>query len=145
MNGPTTAPPTSHEALLALGDGAWSIAAFRELERLIFELRFNHPTLGLLLIETAGDQAQVLAWDEARPASPPRALGSPHRRSASSAARCAAWTTCRARCTPCCAPATPSPVCCLSWPSPPTARSCWPMTTARTAYAWARRTSAASR
>ena len=65
VKGPTTAPPTSHEALLALGDGAWSVAAFRELERIIFELRFNHPTLGLLLIETAGDQAQVLAWDEA--------------------------------------------------------------------------------
>jgi benzoyl-CoA-dihydrodiol lyase len=44
VKGPTAAPPATHEALLALGDGAWSIAAFRELERLIFELRFNHPT-----------------------------------------------------------------------------------------------------
>jgi benzoyl-CoA-dihydrodiol lyase len=65
VKGPTAAPPATHEALLALGDGAWSIAAFRELERIIFELRFNHPTLGLLLIQTEGDQAQVLAWDEA--------------------------------------------------------------------------------
>ena len=65
VRGPTTAPPSSDAELHALGDSAWSIAAFRELELAIFELRFNHPLLGLILLRTAGDAEQVLAWDAA--------------------------------------------------------------------------------
>ena len=60
--GPSEAPPADFEAA---GADAWSIAAFRELERVLFELRFNHQELGLILLKTTGDQEQMLAWDEA--------------------------------------------------------------------------------
>ncbi|MCB9761261.1 MAG: benzoyl-CoA-dihydrodiol lyase [Alphaproteobacteria bacterium] len=65
VSGPTDAPPATHEALHALGDTSWALAAFRQLERALLELRFNHPTLGLILLRTTGDQEQVLAWDAA--------------------------------------------------------------------------------
>ncbi len=63
--GPTTAPPSTHDALHALGDASWGLAAFRQLERAIHQLRFNHPTCGLILLKTTGDSEQVLAWDAA--------------------------------------------------------------------------------
>ena len=65
VKAPTTEPPASAEELHALGAEAWSLAAFRELERAIFHLRFNHLDLGLLLVKTEGDGDRVLAWDEA--------------------------------------------------------------------------------
>ncbi|MCB9741173.1 MAG: benzoyl-CoA-dihydrodiol lyase [Alphaproteobacteria bacterium] len=65
VHGPDSAPPASHAELQALGADSWALAAFRQLERAVFELRFNHPFLGLILLKTRGDQEQVLAWDEA--------------------------------------------------------------------------------
>ena len=65
VKAPTTEPPTNAAELHALGAEAWSLAAFRELERAIFELRFNHLDLGLILVKTSGDGAKVLAWDKA--------------------------------------------------------------------------------
>jgi len=65
VKAPTTEPPASAEELHALGAAAWSLAAFRELERAIFELRFNHLDLGLILVKTEGEGDKVLAWDAA--------------------------------------------------------------------------------
>jgi benzoyl-CoA-dihydrodiol lyase len=39
--------------------------AFRELDDALLQLRFNHPTLGLVLLETRGDAALVRAHDDA--------------------------------------------------------------------------------
>ncbi len=64
INGPTTAPPDSHEALHALGASSWALKAFREFERALLELRFNHQKIGLVLLHTRGDASQVMAWDE---------------------------------------------------------------------------------
>ncbi len=60
--GPKEAPPTD---LQAAGAEAWSIRAFRELERALLELRFNHFEKGLILVRTSGDQETLLAWDRA--------------------------------------------------------------------------------
>ena len=65
VRGPTTAPPASSQALHAAGDQSWSLQAFRELDAALLELRFNHPTLGLLVVDTRGDLDQVLAHDTA--------------------------------------------------------------------------------
>lgn len=65
IQAPDTAPPTTHEELLAMGENAWSLQAWRELERILLELRFNHQDIGLLLLHTRGDAEQLLAWDEA--------------------------------------------------------------------------------
>ena len=64
VKAPTEAPPADAAALHAQGAAAWSLAAFRELERAIFHLRFNHLDLGLILLKTTGDGANVIAWDD---------------------------------------------------------------------------------
>ncbi|MCP4804321.1 MAG: benzoyl-CoA-dihydrodiol lyase [Proteobacteria bacterium] len=64
VKAPTEVPPADADSLHAAGAAAWSLAAFRELERAIFHLRFNHLDLGLILIKTTGDGANVVAWDE---------------------------------------------------------------------------------
>ena len=50
---------------MAQGCHSWALQAFRELDDALLELRFNHPTIGLLLLKTAGDLALVRAWDDA--------------------------------------------------------------------------------
>jgi benzoyl-CoA-dihydrodiol lyase len=65
MQGPSDAPATTSEALREQGCRAWSLMAFRELDDALLQLRFNHPTLGLVLLETKGDAALVRAHDDA--------------------------------------------------------------------------------
>lgn len=65
VRAPTAPPPASADALRAEGAGTWGFQAFRELEDALLHLRFNHPTLGLILIRTEGDPAAVLAHDKA--------------------------------------------------------------------------------
>jgi len=65
VKAPDTAPPTSHDALHSLGEKAWSLKAWRELERALLELRFNHQDVGLILLHTRGDAEKLLAWDNA--------------------------------------------------------------------------------
>ena len=65
LSGPEGDAPDTHEALHALGEDAWALAAFRELEHALLDLRFNHYELGLLLLKTRGDQQRVLDWDAA--------------------------------------------------------------------------------
>ena len=65
VRGPAGEPPQSPEALFALGDEAWALRAFRELDDALLQLRFNHPTEGLILLRTTGDADKVLAWDTA--------------------------------------------------------------------------------
>jgi benzoyl-CoA-dihydrodiol lyase len=65
LRGPDAAPPADHAALHAAGDASWALAAFRELDHALLDLRFNHPAEGLILLRSEGDAAAVLAWDDA--------------------------------------------------------------------------------
>ncbi len=47
------------------GADAWALRAFRELDDAILDLRFNHPTAGLILLRTQGDPDAVRSVDRA--------------------------------------------------------------------------------
>ena len=53
------------EAIHAAGDQLWALRAFRELDDALLQLRTNHLDIGLVLLRTEGDPAQVLAHDAA--------------------------------------------------------------------------------
>ncbi len=65
VRGPEGDPPSTAEDLRKLGAEAWHLRAFRELDSVLLDLRFNHGTVGLLCVRTQGDAARVRAWDEA--------------------------------------------------------------------------------
>ena len=65
MHAPKEAGPTTADAIQAAGAGQWSLRAFRELDDAILRLRVNHQSIGLVLLQTRGDAANVLATDEA--------------------------------------------------------------------------------
>jgi benzoyl-CoA-dihydrodiol lyase len=65
VRGPEGSAPTSSEALRAQGNDTWHLRAFRELDDALLDLRFNHPTVGLLLLKTEGDAAKVKEHDAA--------------------------------------------------------------------------------
>jgi benzoyl-CoA-dihydrodiol lyase len=64
VHGPQVAQPATPEELMAAGAGAWVIAAARELDQAILDLRFNETELGTWVIRTEGDPEAVLAADE---------------------------------------------------------------------------------
>jgi benzoyl-CoA-dihydrodiol lyase len=64
IHGPDIDPPADHDALHAAG-GSWDLAAFRELDAALLELRFNYPEVGLVLLRTRGSGENVLAHDRA--------------------------------------------------------------------------------
>ena len=43
----------------------WSVAAWRELDDALLDLRFNHPTVGLVVLHTVGDPEAVRRFDRA--------------------------------------------------------------------------------
>lgn len=63
VRAPKAAEPTTPDELAKAGASAWAIQAFRELDDALLELRFNHPEIGVVALETAGDPAKVLAVD----------------------------------------------------------------------------------
>ena len=65
LRGPDTAPATDAAALHVAGDTSWALAAFRELDTALLELRFNHSAHGLILLRTEGDLERVRAHDDA--------------------------------------------------------------------------------
>ncbi len=54
------AEPATPEALEKMGDAAWCVRAFRELDAALLDLRFNQPLVGTVAIETSGDPEAVL-------------------------------------------------------------------------------------
>jgi len=46
-----------------LDAGHWSVAAWRELDDALLDLRFNHPTIGLVVLHTVGDLEAVRRFD----------------------------------------------------------------------------------
>jgi benzoyl-CoA-dihydrodiol lyase len=65
MRGPSAAEPTDAAAMRAKGSDLWALRAFRELDDVLLDLRFNRPEIGVLVLKTAGDPAVVLASDQA--------------------------------------------------------------------------------
>lgn len=65
VKGPEGEPATTKEALREQGARAWALDAYRQLDRAILELRFNHADVGLILLKTEGDGELVRKHDEA--------------------------------------------------------------------------------
>ena len=65
LGGPEDDPPAEAQALRALGAEAWALRAFRELDDVLLDLRFNRPEIGVIVVRTEGDIGRVLAWDSA--------------------------------------------------------------------------------
>ncbi|MGH3171770.1 MAG: 2,3-epoxybenzoyl-CoA dihydrolase, partial [Trebonia sp.] len=64
VRGPEASPPPDMAAAHAFGDTFWPLAATRELDDLILDLRTNETEIGTWVFRTRGDPAQVLACDE---------------------------------------------------------------------------------
>ncbi len=69
VHGPTAADVKIVEGgtseIVRAGDQLWALRAFRELDDALLHLRFNHLDIGLVLLRSVGDPAQVLAHDAA--------------------------------------------------------------------------------
>ena len=59
--GPTTPQPTTPDELMVAGDEAWLLAAARELDAALLQLRFNETEIGTWVLRTIGDPAAVIA------------------------------------------------------------------------------------
>jgi benzoyl-CoA-dihydrodiol lyase len=55
--------PSTPDAIHAAGDQFWPLRAFRELDDAILRLRQNEPEVGVMVLKTSGDPAQVLEAD----------------------------------------------------------------------------------
>ncbi|HWM88960.1 MAG TPA: 2,3-epoxybenzoyl-CoA dihydrolase [Kofleriaceae bacterium] len=62
---PESAPPTTAAAMVAEGSDLWSLRAFRELRDALWQLRFNEPDIGTVLLRTRGNPEHVVAADRA--------------------------------------------------------------------------------
>ncbi len=65
VHGPTAPPPEGADAARACGAELWSLAAYRELDDALLQLRFNYPEAGLILLKTQGDPELVRQHDDA--------------------------------------------------------------------------------
>jgi benzoyl-CoA-dihydrodiol lyase len=63
VRAPAADEPATPEALAEAGARAWAIAAFRELDDALLELRLNHPTVGVVAVRTQGTREAALAVD----------------------------------------------------------------------------------
>ncbi len=61
---PSGPVPTTPEAARQVGADWWILRAFRELDDALLDLRFNESEVGLVLLETRGDPAAVVATDD---------------------------------------------------------------------------------
>jgi benzoyl-CoA-dihydrodiol lyase len=61
--GPSAPLPEDRTGIHAAGAGFYPLALARQLDDAILHLRLNEPTLGLLVLRSEGDPAQVLAVD----------------------------------------------------------------------------------
>jgi benzoyl-CoA-dihydrodiol lyase len=63
VSAPTDDAPKSVDEIMKLGANWWPLRAFRELDRALLDLRFNHEQVGLVLLKTRGEAFRVLAHD----------------------------------------------------------------------------------
>jgi benzoyl-CoA-dihydrodiol lyase len=64
VRAPSTPQPATPGELLATGARAWLIAAARQLDDAVLDLRFNEPEIGTWVLHTDGDPVAVLAAEE---------------------------------------------------------------------------------
>jgi benzoyl-CoA-dihydrodiol lyase len=57
--------PDTPAAFSEMGDRAWALRAFRELDDALLRLRLNEPEIGTLIVRTEGDPERVRAVDRA--------------------------------------------------------------------------------
>jgi benzoyl-CoA-dihydrodiol lyase len=63
VRGPEGRQPQTPEEIQRVGSSYWPLAVARELDDAILHLRFNHPTVGLLVFRTQGNPEAVLEVD----------------------------------------------------------------------------------
>lgn len=64
VQGPGPTEPTSLEEIHEKGADYWPLRVFREIDHALLHLRFNEPTVGLIVLKTAGNLESVLRVDE---------------------------------------------------------------------------------
>jgi benzoyl-CoA-dihydrodiol lyase len=60
VHGPQGPQPKSGAEYAAAGASAWALQCWRELDDALLQLRFDHETVGLLVLQTRGDRAALL-------------------------------------------------------------------------------------
>jgi benzoyl-CoA-dihydrodiol lyase len=65
VHGPETDEPKTPNEMRERGAELWALRAFRELDDILLDLRFNRPEIGTVVLRTQGDPARVLAVDAA--------------------------------------------------------------------------------
>ena len=65
VKGPEAGEPKDAAGLRQRGSELWALRAFRELDDVLLDLRFNRPDIGVVVLQTRGDAANVLAADKA--------------------------------------------------------------------------------
>jgi benzoyl-CoA-dihydrodiol lyase len=63
VRGPNAAPPKSAEEMVALGSQFWPLRVARELDDAILDIRVNEFDIAAIVFKSAGDGAEVLAYD----------------------------------------------------------------------------------
>jgi benzoyl-CoA-dihydrodiol lyase len=63
LTAPAGDVPTTAEAAFAAGADWWVLRAFRELDDALLELRFNEPTVGLVIVRAVGAGETFVATD----------------------------------------------------------------------------------
>jgi benzoyl-CoA-dihydrodiol lyase len=65
VRGPDEHEPTTAADMRARGSELWALRAARELDDVLLDLRFNRPEIGVVVLQTRGESARVLAVDAA--------------------------------------------------------------------------------
>jgi benzoyl-CoA-dihydrodiol lyase len=63
VRGPEAGEPEDAAGLRQRGSDLWALRAFRELDDVLLDLRFNRPEIGVVVLRTRGDLGRVLAAD----------------------------------------------------------------------------------
>jgi benzoyl-CoA-dihydrodiol lyase len=64
LRGPDSAPPTTADAMTALGAAFWPLKLARELDDAILHIRLNELDVAAIVFKSSGDPAAVLAYDQ---------------------------------------------------------------------------------
>jgi benzoyl-CoA-dihydrodiol lyase len=65
VRAPESPEPATAPAIRERGSELWALRAFRELDDVLLDLRFNRPEIGVVVIKTRGEVKSVLAADQA--------------------------------------------------------------------------------
>jgi benzoyl-CoA-dihydrodiol lyase len=65
VRGPEPGEPETAAGMRARGADLWALRAFRELDDVLLDLRFNRPEIGVIALASEGDPVRVLAADAA--------------------------------------------------------------------------------